>query len=121
MLDIAIKMFQPIDPGHQNPEAQAAYKAAKSKWFRAPAQSACRAYVAARGEVRVLYWVSHPNIVPFVGLCQSPLSIVMPRAPKGALDAVLSDYRRCGDKISSETLRACILQVLCELIAGRLF
>lgn len=81
---------------------------ARNKWFRAPAQSSCRAYIAARGyykllfryrfnreeisfkslkcsiigEVRVLYWVSHPNVVPFIGLCQSPLSILMPRAPR---------------------------------------
>lgn len=110
-MDIAIKMFQPIDPGFDNPDALAAYKAAKSKWFRAPAQSACRAYIAARGEVRVLYWVAHPNIVPFIGLCQSPLSILMPRAPKGALDTVLSDFRRSGDKVSHDTIRIAVLQV----------
>lgn len=111
LMDIAIKMFQPIDPG-QNAEAAAAYKAAKSKWYRAPAQSACRAYIAARGEVRVLYWVAHPNIVPFIGLCQSPLSIIMPRAPKGALDTVLSDFRRSGDKVVHDTIRVAVLQVI---------
>lgn len=111
LIDIAIKMFQPIDPGQENPEALAAYKAAKSKWFRAPAQSACRAYIAARGEVRVLYWVAHPNIVPFVGLCQSPLSIIMPKAPRGALDTVLSDFRRSGDKVGHESIRVAVLQV----------
>ncbi|CAL8114388.1 unnamed protein product [Orchesella dallaii] len=111
LMDIAIKMFQPIDPGQTNHDALAAYKAAKSKWFRAPAQSACRAYIAARGEVRVLYWVAHTNIVPFVGLCQSPLSIIMPRAPKGALDTVLSDFRRSGDKVSHDTIRVAVLQI----------
>jgi hypothetical protein len=110
-MDIAIKMFQPIDPGLDNNDAQVAYKLARNKWFRAPAQSACRAYIAARGEVRVLYWVAHPNVVPFIGLCQSPLSIIMPRAPRGALDAVLSDYRRSGDKVREETARVTILQV----------
>lgn len=110
-MEIAIKMFQPIDPGMEDLEAYGAYKVAKSKWFRSPAQSACRAYIAARGEVRVLYWVSHPNIVPFLGLCQSPLSIVMPKAPRGALDVVLSDFKRSGGKVQEDTMRMCILQV----------
>lgn len=104
-------MFQPVDPGAENNEALVAYKMNRSKWFRSPAQSASRAYIAARGEVRVLYWVSHPNVVPFIGLCQSPLSIVMPRAPKGALDSVLSDFKRSGDKVNEETARVTILQV----------
>jgi hypothetical protein len=104
-------MFQPIDPGTENNEAQVAYKLAKNKWYRSPAQSACRAYIAARGEVRVLYWVAHPNVVPFIGLCQSPLSIVMPRAPRGALDSILLDFKRSGDKVNEETARVSILQV----------
>jgi len=31
-------MFQPIDPGSENNEALVAYKLAKNKWCRAPAQ-----------------------------------------------------------------------------------
>ncbi len=38
MMDVAIKCFQPIDPGSENTDAQVAYKLARNKWFRAPAQ-----------------------------------------------------------------------------------
>jgi serine/threonine protein kinase len=104
-------MFQPVDPGDDNSEAQTAYKVAASKWSRSPAQSACRAYLAARGEVRVLYWVSHAYVVPFLGLSQSPLAIVMPRAPRGALDSVLADLRRSGAKVERESAQIVILQI----------
>lgn len=119
--EVAIKMFQPVDPttvgGTEDKksesinEAQMVYKLAYNKWQRSPSQSACRAYSACRGEVRVLYWVKHEHIVPFIGLCQSPLSIVLKKAPYGSLNKILNDFKRSGDHLKDETLKACLLQV----------
>jgi len=59
----------------------------------------------------VLYWVSHPNIVPLLGVLQSSLSIVMPRAPRGALDSILADFARSGDHVAPITVQQSIVQM----------
>ncbi|KAJ8934094.1 hypothetical protein NQ318_004975 [Aromia moschata] len=112
VIDVAMKMLQPVQPGtnaHQS--ALVAFKAAQGKWDRDPLQYACKAYCTARQELNILLSLKHPNIVPFVGICTSPLALVLDLAPQGALDLVLRHYRRSGAKVGPYTLQAIILQV----------
>ncbi|XP_015840648.1 leucine-rich repeat serine/threonine-protein kinase 1 isoform X3 [Tribolium castaneum] len=112
MIDVAMKMLQPVPPGpNARQSAIVAYKAAQGKWDRDPLQYACKAYCTARQELNILLSLRHPNIVPFVGVCTSPLAIVLDLAPQGALDLVLRHYRRSGAKVGPYTLQAIILQV----------
>ncbi|XP_049820088.1 leucine-rich repeat serine/threonine-protein kinase 1 isoform X2 [Aethina tumida] len=112
MIDVAMKMLQPVQPGpNARQSAAIAYKAAQGKWDRDPLQYACKAYCTARQELNILLSLRHPNIVPFVGVCTSPLALVLDLAPQGALDLVLRHYRRSGAKVGPYTLQAIILQV----------
>ncbi|KAI4458153.1 ankyrin repeat and protein kinase domain-containing protein [Holotrichia oblita] len=112
VIDVAMKMLQPVQPGaNARQSAIIAYKAAQGKWDRDPLQYACKAYCTARQELNILLSLRHPNIVPFVGVCTSPLALVLDLAPQGALDLVLRHYRRSGAKVGPYTLQAIILQV----------
>ncbi|CAH2012003.1 unnamed protein product [Acanthoscelides obtectus] len=112
MMDVAMKMLQPVQPGpNARQSAVIAFKAAQGKWDRDPLQYACKAYCTARQELNILLSLRHPNIVPFVGVCTSPLALVLDLAPQGALDLVLRHYRRSGAKVGPYTLQAIILQV----------
>lgn len=95
VIDVAMKMLQPVHPGPKAKQsALIAFKAAQGKWDRDPIQYACKAYCTARQELNILMSLRHPNIVPFVGVCGSPLALVLDLAPQGALDMVLRHYRR---------------------------
>ncbi|KAF5269398.1 hypothetical protein FQA39_LY18908 [Lamprigera yunnana] len=112
VIDVAMKMLQPVHPGpNARPSAVVAYKATQGKWDRDPLQYACKAYCTARQELNILLSLRHPNIVPFVGVCNSPLALVLDLAPQGALDLVLRHYRRSGAKVGPYALQAIILQV----------
>uniref|UniRef100_A0A6A7FVB2 non-specific serine/threonine protein kinase n=2 Tax=Hirondellea gigas TaxID=1518452 RepID=A0A6A7FVB2_9CRUS len=111
-LDVALKMLQPVDPGHgARASAVQAYKACVSKWERDPLQYACKAYCCARQEINILLSLRHCNIVPFVGVCPRPLALVLELAPQGALDQCLKHYQRSGARLSLFALQAVILQV----------
>nr|KAG5713801.1 hypothetical protein BaRGS_024428 [Batillaria attramentaria] len=58
------------------------------KGFQTRLEAACSAYLTARQEVSILEQLSHPNIVPFLGLALQPLSLVLGLAPNGALSSV---------------------------------
>ncbi|XP_019766471.2 leucine-rich repeat serine/threonine-protein kinase 1 isoform X4 [Dendroctonus ponderosae] len=112
VIDVAMKMLQPVQPGpNARQSAILAYKVAQGKWDRDPLQYACKAYCTARQELNILLSLRHPNIVPFVGVCTSPLALVLDLAPQGALDLVLRHYRRSGAKVGPYTTQAVILQV----------
>lgn len=110
-VDVAMKMLQPVQPGpnaHQS--AVMAFKAAQGKWSRDPLQYATKAYCNARQELNILLSLRHPHIVPLVGVCTSPLALVLDLAPHGALSAVLRHYRRSGARLGPFALQAVILQ-----------
>ncbi len=109
---VAVKMLQPINPGAGvSASTAAAYKANRSRWDRDPLQYACKAYCTARQELAILMHLRHSHIVPLVGVCANPLSVVLELAPGGALDRRLRHYRRSGDRMSPVTVRAAVLQV----------
>lgn len=111
IIPVAMKMLQPVAPGPRaNQSAIIAYKAAVSKWERDPLQHACKAYCTARQELSVLLTLSHPNIVPLIGVCTQPLALVLDLAPKGALDTTLRHYRRSGARIGPYCFQSVVLQ-----------
>lgn len=111
IVDVAMKMLQPVQPGSgARQSAIVAFKAAQGKWERDPLQYACKAYCTARQELAILLSLRHPNIVPLVGVCASPLSLVLDLAPRGALDSCLRHYRRSGARLYAEPLRQLVLQ-----------
>lgn len=111
LVPVAMKMLQPVAPGPRaNQSAIIAYKAALGKWERDPLQHSCKAYCTARQELSVLLTLSHPNIVPLIGVCTQPLALVLDLAPKGALDVTLRHYRRSGARIGAYCFQSIILQ-----------
>ncbi len=71
-----------------------------------------------RQELNILIHLKHPHIVPLVGICVNPLSIVLELAPMGALDQQLKHYRRSGDKLPSKVVQLVILQVLSTALSS---
>ncbi|KAK9885098.1 hypothetical protein WA026_009320 [Henosepilachna vigintioctopunctata] len=112
IIDVAMKMLQPVQPDTNAREsAVIAYKAAQVKWERDPLQYACKAYCTARQELNILLTLRHIHIVPFIGLCTNPLALILDLAPQGALDLILKHYRRSGATLGCYTVQAIILQV----------
>ncbi|GAB6033061.1 hypothetical protein CHUAL_012677 [Chamberlinius hualienensis] len=111
-INVAMKMLQPVDPGYgARQSATIAFKAAQSKWHRDPMQYASKAYCTARQELSILSTLRHPNIVPLVGICTHPLSLVLELAPQGSLDVMLKNYRRSGAKLNVFVIQKIIVQI----------
>ncbi|KAI5640816.1 protein kinase domain-containing protein [Phthorimaea operculella] len=56
--------------------------AALSRWERDPTAAACRAYCGLRQELGVLTRLAHPHVVPLLGVCGTPLALLLPLAPQ---------------------------------------
>ena len=55
--------------------------------------------------------LDHLNIVPLLGICLHPTSLVLSLAPLGALNGLLKDYKRSGVRLSLKALQRIVLQV----------
>ena len=109
---VAMKMLQPVDPGHGAKHSDSvAFKAATKKWERDPMQYACKAYCTARQELNILLSLRHPHIVLLVGVCTNPLALILRLAPLGALDVIIKDYRRSGVQINCFVIQKVVLQI----------
>lgn len=112
IIEVALKTLQPVEPGQGAKNSDnAVYKASLSKWERDPLQYSSKAYCTARQELNILLQVNHTNIVPLLGICLKPLSLVLQLAPLGALDLILKDYRRAGMQLEFNVLQMTILQI----------
>jgi serine/threonine protein kinase len=75
-------------------------------------RAAAKAYITCRQELSVLLTCgSHPNIVPFVGLCTRPLSIILQYAPMGSLESILKEYKRTNTQLGLTIYQKLITQV----------
>jgi hypothetical protein len=82
------------------------------EWTRNPMRAACKAYITCRQELSVLLTTgSHPNIVPLVGLCARPLSIILHYAPMGSLESILKEYKRTNTQLGLTIYQKLIIQV----------
>jgi serine/threonine protein kinase len=71
-----------------------------------------KAYITCRQELSVLLTTGlHPNIVPLVGLCTRPLSIILHYAPMGSLESILKEYKRTNTQLSLTIYQKLIIQV----------
>jgi len=112
VVDVAMKMLQPVDPGYGARKSDTvAFKAAYNKWERDPIQYACKAYCTARQELNILLTLRHPHIVPLVGFCTKPLSLILQLAPLGSLDNIIKNYRRSATQFHVLVLQKIILQI----------
>lgn len=79
--------------------------------FQTRLEAACSAYLTARQEVSILERLSHPHIVPFLGLALHPLSLVLGLAPNGALSSVLKTLSAASAHMPLFVVRQVLLQV----------
>ena len=86
-------------------------KVEKQKWDKDPVKNSCEAYLNARKELGIMLTLSHPHIVPLLGLCLVPLSLVLSLAPLGALNDRLREYRRDGVSLAVGVVRDIVVQV----------
>ncbi|RDD43578.1 Leucine-rich repeat serine/threonine-protein kinase 1 [Trichoplax sp. H2] len=111
-LPVAIKMMTEQGISENANTVDIAIIEAASKAVAAdPTSSAYNAYRAARQEMSILVTVSHSNIVPIVGFCLNPLSLILPLAPNGSLDILLMEYRKHGCYLNIFTTKHIITQV----------
>ena len=81
-------------------------------------RAACKAYTTCRQELAILLTTgSHPNIVPLIGLCTRPLSLILHYAPMGSLEAVLKEYKRTNTQLGLSIYQKLVAQV--EFVAHR--
>jgi len=65
-----------------------------------------------------LLTLQHDHIVPLLGLCLDPLSLVLQLAPQGSLSDRLKEYSRAGDTLGTAVIRDIIVQVCCYHCTG---
>ncbi|KAK7507943.1 hypothetical protein BaRGS_00000908 [Batillaria attramentaria] len=92
-------------------EAERGRRSTTYQGFQTRLEAACSAYLTARQEVSILEQLSHPNIVPFLGLALQPLSLVLGLAPNGALSSVLKTLHAAGTHLPLFVVRQVLLQV----------
>ncbi|VDN03509.1 unnamed protein product [Thelazia callipaeda] len=110
--DAALKMLEPVEPGlGARATSISAYKAACTKWQRDPLQNACRAYCNCRQELNVLASLQHSHITSLLGVCPRPLALLVELAPLGALNHLLSNYRRSGARLHLSVIQDTASQV----------
>ena len=88
----------------------------KRHWSQELLKCACEAYLSLRKELSILLALHHPHIVPLVGVCLHPLSIILSLAPLGSLRSCLDNYRRLSHAFPSYAIRCVIIQVLAVII-----
>lgn len=74
-------------------------------------------YQKASVEARVMYQLSHPNILGLIGVSLRPLTLLVELAPKGDLKKCIEKFKRSKIKLSRKTLQATLIQV-CEHNSG---
>lgn len=75
-------------------------------------RAAAKAYITCRQELSVLLTNgSHPNIVPFAGLCIRPLSLMLHYAPMGSLESILKEYKRTNTQLGLTIYQKLVIQV----------
>lgn len=75
-------------------------------------RAACKAYVTCRQELSWLLTVgSHPSVVPVLGLCTHPLSLILHYAPMGSLESILKEYKRTSTPLGLTVYQKLISQV----------
>ncbi|VDM57866.1 unnamed protein product [Angiostrongylus costaricensis] len=112
LCEVAQKMLEPVDPGPgARPTALAAYKAAADKWRRDSLEFASRAYCTSRQELNLLSRLHHPHIICLIGVCISPLSLIVELAPLGALNQLLVSHRKSGARLGLSVFRDSAVQV----------
>ncbi len=68
-------------------------------------------YQKASMEARVMYQLSHPNILGLIGISLRPLTLLVELAPKGDLKKCIEKFKRSKVKLSRKTLQATLIQV----------
>ncbi|CAJ0948647.1 unnamed protein product, partial [Mesorhabditis belari] len=111
IVDAAVKMLEPVDPGQSRGSAAQAYRAALAKWERDEGENACKAYCTCRQELFLLVRMRHPSVLSLLGVSFSPLSLVVELAPLGALDQLLASYRKSGCRLGLPVLADALMQV----------
>ncbi|XP_071801091.1 leucine-rich repeat serine/threonine-protein kinase 1-like isoform X3 [Asterias amurensis] len=111
-VQVAIKMLQPYPPGQGAGNTDKhRFEVENNKWQRDPLRFSCEAYRTARKELSIMLNLDHPQIVPLIGFCRQPMSLVLELAPEGALDTKLEDYKRVGARLTPISMQKIIVQV----------
>ena len=69
-------------------------------------------YQKASLEARVMYQLSHPNILGLVGIALHPFSLLVELAPEGDLRNCVERFKRAKVKLSRRTLQCTLIQVI---------
>lgn len=111
-VQVAIKMLQPYPPGQGAGNTDKhRFEVENNKWQRDPLRFSCEAFRTARKELSIMLNLDHPQIVPLIGFCRQPMSLILELAPAGALDTKLEDYKRVGARLTPISMQKIIVQV----------
>ncbi|ESO09843.1 hypothetical protein HELRODRAFT_190300 [Helobdella robusta] len=92
---VAIKLLQPVIPNEDlEDEVLRLIKKDVSMWTREPALKCCEAYNIARKELSILLYLQHESVVSLVGVCVSPISLILSLAPMGSLNCHLKNFSK---------------------------
>ncbi|UJR21881.1 hypothetical protein I4U23_024954 [Adineta vaga] len=125
-VDLACKAFVPIDPlitnglieqihngnRDEDSEKKLSLRDIAKEWTRNPIRAACKAYITCRQELSCLLTTgSHPSIVPLIGICTHPLSLILHYAPMGSLESILKEYKRTNTQLGFTIYQKLIIQI----------
>jgi serine/threonine protein kinase len=55
--------------------------------------------------------LAHPNCTQMLAFCAKPMTLLLELAPTGSLDKILTEFRRCGQRLHMESLQRASLQI----------
>ncbi|KAI1713552.1 protein tyrosine kinase domain-containing protein [Ditylenchus destructor] len=117
LTEVALKVLEPIDPGQLSTStnligsARAAFEAFASRWKNDALESCARSYSTARQELNMLAEIRHPHVTSLLGFSTRPMTLIVELAPHGALDTMLSKYRRSNARLQLNTIQHTCVQI----------
>ncbi|CAF3639498.1 unnamed protein product [Rotaria socialis] len=130
-VELACKAFVPMDSSittglieqahggnrDEDNEKKISLRDIAKEWTRNPMRAAAKAYINCRQELSVLLTTgSHPNVVPLVGLCIRPLSLMLHYAPMGSLESILKEYKRTNTQLGFTIYQKLIIQIASAIV-----
>ena len=110
--EVALKILEPVEPGPTaRASAKNAFEAFMLKWKNDALENCARSYCTARQELNMLVDINHQNVTCLIGFSPRPLTIAVELAPLGALDQILSKYRRSDSRLTVDCLQQVCIQI----------
>ncbi|KAH7717085.1 LRK-1 protein [Aphelenchoides avenae] len=111
-VEVALKVLEPVDPGSGAKGSDLmAFEAFRLKWRNDILESSARAYHTVRQELNMVMELKHQHVTALLAFARRPLTLIVELAPHGALQDILTTYRRYDTRLPLNALGQTSVQV----------